>query len=430
MKTVNRWEETILENNQFQDLEELGKNIQDIIDKAVNSRNYQKLNQTINQAVNQAVDTGSEAIKRALHTTVDPEHNARAYETRNDHGYQKPPFGAQQNIRKKEELPALYENPRGYHVSGVLKVVFGGILTGGMGIGLLTTLIIRAFGIGGNLIFGSMAVMGAVLAGGVGLLASGIGNMGKLSRFRRYVKALGEKTYCNLEELSGKVGKSVKYVRKDVRGMIQDGWFREGHMDKKETCLITSSETYRQYEQAQKQLEQRQKEQMPGISSDKKYSRGVQEVLDRGNTFLRQIRSSNDAIPGREISDKIDRMETIIRKIFERVQEHPEIIPDLKKLMNYYLPMTVKLLEAYEDMDRQPVQGENIRSSKREIEDTLDTLNQAFEKLLDSVFRETAMDISSDISVLHSLLAQEGLTEDDFARMKKETGKDHVELTL
>ena len=86
--------------------------------------------------------------------------------------------------------------------------------------------------------------------------------------------------------------------------------------------------------------------------------------------------------------------------------------------MDYYLPMTIKLLDAYEEMDKQPVQGENIQASKKEIEDTLDTLNQAFEKLLDSVFRDVTWDVSSDISVLNTLLAQEGLTNDEFAKMK------------
>ena len=81
-------------------------------------------------------------------------------------------------------------------------------------------------------------------------------------------------------------------------------------------------------------------------------------------------------------------------------------------MMEYYLPTTVKLLEAYEDLDGQPVQGANIISSKQEIEKTLDTLNVAFEKLLDSLFQDTAWDVSSDISVLHTMLAQEGLTED------------------
>ena len=59
-------------------------------------------------------------------------------------------------------------------------------------------------------------------------------------------------------------------------------------------------------------------------------------------------------------------MELIVEKIFERAQKHPEIIPDLKKLMNYYLPMTVKLLDAYEEMDQQPVQGENIQAELEE----------------------------------------------------------------
>ena len=80
---------------------------------------------------------------------------------------------------------------------------------------------------------------------------------------------------------------------------------------------------------------------------------------------------------------------------------------------------SVGSLDAYEDMDGQPVQGENITASKKEIEETIDTLNIAFEKLLDSIFRDTAWDVSTDISVLHTVLAQEGLTEDDFEKMKQ-----------
>ena len=200
--------------------------------------------------------------------------------------------------------------------------------------------------------------------------------------------------------------------------MISRGWFLEGHVDKQETCLITSNETYDQYVATQKQLEER--DARAKDEKNQKISPQVQEVLDKGNEFLRKIRESNDAIPGEEISRKISRMELIIQKIFERAKAHPEIIPDLNRLMDYYLPMTVKLLDAYEDMDSQPVQGENIASSKREIEETIDTLNVAFEKLLDSVFEDTAMDVSSDISVLHTVLAQEGLTENEFDKIRKE----------
>ena len=53
-----------------------------------------------------------------------------------------------------------------------------------------------------------------------------------------------------------------------------------------------------------------------------------------------------------------------------------------------------------------------MQSGKREIEATLDTLNTAFEKLLDDLFQDTMWDVSSDISVLNTMLAQEGLKED------------------
>lgn len=78
--------------------------------------------------------------------------------------------------------------------------------------------------------------------------------------------------------------------------------------------------------------------------------------------------------------------------------------------MDYYLPTTSKLLHAYIDLDRQGIAGENIKSTKKEIEDTLDTVNAAFERLLDSLFEDTAWDISSDISVMKTMMAQEGLT--------------------
>lgn len=224
--------------------------------------------------------------------------------------------------------------------------------------------------------------------------------------------------------------------------MIDKGWFLQGHVDTQETCLITSNETYDQYVSTQKQLEERKRQDEERASHEAELQKQadakarkeaeakerewaeispeVQLVLDKGNDFLEKIRRSNDAIPGEEISRKISRMELIVQKIFERAKAHPEIIPDLNRLMDYYLPMTVKLLNAYEDMDSQPIQGENIASSKKEIEDTIDTLNVAFEKLLDSVFEDTAIDVSSDISVLNTVLAQEGLTEDELTRMRRE----------
>lgn len=396
---------------QNQEWDSLGRSIEEIIDKAINSQNYQELSRNITRTIDRATRTGSDALWRAL----DMSGATKPKETITVEPIRTEPV-------PKNNLPALYGSSNGETTKGILKTVFGGISTI---TGFTFTLISGIFHLVGIATGASLTSipfalgLGALVGGGT-LLSSGIRSLGRVSRYKVYLKALGKNTHIALEKLSRSVGKPVKFVRKELQGMINQGLFLEGHLDHEEQNLITSDETYAHYEQSRLQMEARKQAEaaapkQPSSTPDPK----VQEVLDRGNAYLREIRRCNDEIPGEEISAKISRMEAIVQRIFERAKAHPEIIPDLRKLMDYYLPMTIKLLNAYADMDRQPIQGDTIRVSKQEIDTTLDTLNLAFEKLLDSVFQDTAMDVSSDISVLHTLLAQEGLTGDDFSNTKQ-----------
>ena len=435
-------------------LDDLGNTIENIIDRAVSSQDFQQMNQAIRQALNTAVDTGGDAMRKAVDEAarrkaarnkiveerVDsvPYRAGYSFQNRNRNharGVQQPNvnvyssnLGSTRAPRQQgSQLPALYQNPTGKLAGGICKTVGGGLLTLFGSGGILST------GIAGLVtgVSSILSVLGGIslvgLGGGIWLLSNGIRSITKVSRYEKYLKALGSKTYCELNRLAQVVGKSPKFVRRELKGMIDDGLFLEGHLDEEETSLITSNDAYVHYLEAkQKQAVKKQEEVIQTVRAQKeadtkKRNAQTQEVLDKGNAFIRQLRTCNDAIPGREISDKISRMETLVRKIFDRVETHPEVVPELKKLMDYYLPMTVKLLNAYADMDAQPIQGENIRSSKREIEATLDTLNTAFEKLLDSIFKTTAMDVSSDITVLQTLLAQEGLTEDEFSKLRNKT---------
>ena len=398
--------------NYHQDWDDLGRNIGDIIDRAVNSHDFQRLEQTVRQVVNRAADLGSEAARKSADRSARPASGQRN-------------TNQTTVVERKQDLPVLYGNTNGKTAVGILKIVGGGVFSlvaaAHYIFGVIAEVFLPVFW-GPVQIHTSAFWPLAWLAVGAWLIISGVRTLGKVSRYKTYLRTLGQKTQCTLEKLARSVGKNVKFVRREVQGMIENGLFRQGHLDREQTILITSDETYRNFEQHRLLLEERQRTEASERARAASVTRDprVQEVLDRGNTFIAQIRKCNDDIPGEEISQKIYRMEDIVRRIFARAEEHPEIVPDLKKLMDYYLPMTVKLLNAYADMDAQPIQGENILASKREIEATLDTLNLAFEKILDDLFRDTAMDVSSDISVLNTLLAQEGLTEDELTKLKKQ----------
>lgn len=366
-----------------QELDRLGRRLRDAVDRAVERQDFKELEQDIRRVVDRTVQRF-----QGKNTIVDQ--------------------------TRPQELAKLYRNPSRLNGRAARQLVIG--------LPVLSFSMILLFDgqLGGSPIWGipsQVLIMGLLaLAGGV-LTFLGCRTMSMLERFKKYRGSLGFGTYCSVGVLANEVGKTVEFVRRDLKRMIRKGLFLQGHLNKEGTYLLTSNETYAYYEQSRLQLEERQRQEEASRKAKEAVKQAdpkVQEVLDRGAAFIAQIRKCNDDIPGQEISAKIDRMEHIVRRIFQRVESHPEVVPDLKKLMEYYLPMAVKLLQAYAEMDAQPVQGENIRSTKAQIDATLDTLNLAFEKLLDQIFGDTAMDVSSDISVLNTLLAQDGLTEDDF----------------
>lgn len=337
--------------------------------------------------------------------------------------------------KQKKMLPALYARPTGLQVGGWLLSGIGGITALGCGSAAAICLLAMAFGGAPGATAIAVGILGMCTALFGAVAGVGKGWLGSIRRFRSYVRELGEREYCDIKMLAQQVRKSPRYVVKDLRKMIARGWFREGHLDEGGTCLMVSHNAYHQYtallesrdeqnrneQEARRRAEQEVKEKAAQMrkdeaENDESLPVEVREILKSGEEYLRKIRSCNEAIPGEEISAKISRIEMLVDRIFVRVKEQPDTVSDLHRMMQYYLPTTVKLLEAYEQLDKQPVQGENICNSKREIEKTLDTLNVAFEKLLDSLFQDTAWDVSSDISVLHTMLAQEGLTEEAFKK--------------
>lgn len=136
----------------------------------------------------------------------------------------------------------------------------------------------------------------------------------------------------------------------------------------------------------------------------------VDKVVEEGTAYLRRLRKADEAIENEEISAAIVRMQEVSFRIFAYICDHPQKVGQIRKFMNYYLPTTLKLLDSYDRMSRQDVKGENITQSMTEIERIMQTIVLAFEKQLDALFQDEAMDISTDITVLESMLTQEGIS--------------------
>lgn len=435
-------------NNEWErSLDELNRTIQDAIDH----QNYGRLNQNVTDTIGRAMGEISRGLKNGIRYGNDAMNAAAdnfarrqnqttgGFARRQRQAGNTPPFrnqgeagGFAQN-QGMGSAGSFAQNPNAVQREKILYLKGTAIKVGGIFLaitgylGMIVTLIIGLMLLLGSSVTGwqteinvMAAVMGGFAVAFAGMGIAGTVNACAVSRFGKYVKMLDVREYCDVKELAQRSGRSGKAVVKDLKKMIKKGWFRQGHLDEQETCLMTSNEAYRQYTALMERTRQEKKEKEERAAKEKaefsKLSPEVQKIIEAGDAYVRAIRAANDAIPGEEISEKIARMEMLVDRIFDRVEQKPDTVSDIRKLMDYYLPMTMKLLQAYEDLDAQPVQGENIISSKEEIEKTIDTLNVAFEKLLDDLFQDTAWDVSSDISVLNTMLAQEGLTEDEIRK--------------
>ncbi len=273
-------------------------------------------------------------------------------------------------------------------------------------------------------------VLSAAAATGCGMLARrGRKGRDRLKRFEEYRQVIGDREYIAIRELAEKTGYPEETVRKDLLRMKRDGLLPRATFDLHRTTIMLTDRAFKQYqeaERARKVREQQEGADSAAFSADGSQADAggtadvrqnfdadaVESLIRDGNASILRIRGVNDEIPEEDpMSGKLYRLEDICRRIFTQVRRDPSCAGDCRRLMQYYLPTTEKLIRAYAELSRQPDAGENIVGTRNEILRSMDVINGAFEKLLDQMFQEKAWDIASDINVMKTMMAQDGLTE-------------------
>lgn len=179
------------------------------------------------------------------------------------------------------------------------------------------------------------------------------------------------------------------------------------------SVIASASGKKAQAEEEKAAAEQREKEKQEtekAAAAGTSYSPEVSAILAEGNRALSEMGRLYMSIKDPEVRGKINEIMRITDKIAQDAISDPSDIPQIKKFMNYYLPTTIKLLNAYDRMSAQGIEGENLDKSMKSITDMLDTAIEAYKKRLDSLFANQALDIETDIQVMNTMLAREGLS--------------------
>lgn len=310
------------------------------------------------------------------------------------------------NKKSKNDISKYISKRPAGSISGILYIVFGagGSVIYGSSVGLY----LIANSLFSNFIVGSQVVTGVLVlffVGSVGLLLKGINVRKRVKRFKTYVRVIDDNSYFLIDDLAKFVKEKKSFILKDLRKMIDLGMFLEGHIDEEKTYFMLNDEVYSDYLNLKK-------EQIAKETNKEE----IESTVKIGRNYIEQIKAVKNEFYREEIAIKLDKLGNIADQILNQVEKNPKKAQEVNKFINHYLPITIKLINSYKELNNQVVQGDNIKNAKIQIEKSIDLINNAFENLLDYLFEDVVLDISTDISVLKTLFKQEGLGEEDFKK--------------
>lgn len=405
-----------MNNNDFFDIENQIENAINSAFKYINyaNRKATDIRENIMDNISDTAEDTIHDIKSKFHEGSDSiETKFQKMSEKFEHGVNK--------LNKKEQKEIykyISKKPSGkykgmiYYVLGITGSVAFAISFGACSI--LTMFNSKIIRLGVNMTLGTLFVF---FVGSVILAFRGWKIRKRLERFNKYSDILKGKNYSEISKLSESVSKKNKFVLKDIEKMMSLNMFKEGHISEDKSYFMLGDEVYEEYLNSMKAYSERSKEEADNTVDQDKSELSL--VIENGEKYISEIESVNYSLHGNNICTKLNEMANITRNIIDNVRKNPDNLPLVKKFFNHYLPISLKLIYSYRELNTQTIEGENIRKAKNEIENSIDLINTAFRKLLDNLFEDVVLDVSSDISVLETLFTQEGLTEDDFKKKNK-----------
>lgn len=228
-----------------------------------------------------------------------------------------------------------------------------------------------------------------------------------LRRIALYESVLAGRSFCSLQELAELAGKSPAVVRRDLQKLIGMGKYEDVYLAPDGSRLFSSETAYRLYlaHCAEAEAEASQ----PAAPQP---AAAPQGVLEQCRAFLQDLRAQQSLLQDDAVLQQTRAIEAQTVRVIAWLEKHPEGENQIRRFVSYYMPTTLKLVRTYNEVDPQADSSSVAASIQTDICGILSTINTAFQSLQNNLLKDTAMDVSAEISALETVLAQEGLTQD------------------
>ncbi|MGI6108356.1 MAG: SdpI family protein [Eubacteriaceae bacterium] len=370
--------------------------ITDAFTKAVTTGNFNDLNEQLNTLADSAIGAAGAFLSNSSQALQNYTDNKEEMQRK------------KAEAKRKRELAPMTASPAGT-VSGPVLLICGIVLLLVCAAIAMTAYTLGTMGIG-------LAFLIIPVIASIWMISKGFSLNHRVALFREMKAGFNGEPFVSMQKLQDITGMTDRKTYNTVKEFIAIKYFPKGQLVYRDRYLILSpgAKEYLDKYLKEKEKEEKLQAQQARLTKEFPTLKAASEAIQQTIATIHMTENSRTARNNEEFGTELKSLEATMTHINEYILQNPDHIPNLKNFLGYFLPTVDKLLSTYNTLDAQKLQTSTIKESKKEIEETLESINHAFKRMYDGFFKETAIDVSSDISVMNSLFAKNGLQDPDF----------------
>lgn len=140
-------------------------------------------------------------------------------------------------------------------------------------------------------------------------------------------------------------------------------------------------------------------------------SNNLYDILTEAKNKNSQIEKMIPKIESVELVKDIKEINDSVTKIIETVEKKPEKYKAMNNFFNYYLPVTINILNKYDEIENQRLTTEESKKFMESTQNMIKKINDAFKKQLSNLYQSDMIDTDAEMKVFDSMLKADGFDQ-------------------
>lgn len=143
-------------------------------------------------------------------------------------------------------------------------------------------------------------------------------------------------------------------------------------------------------------------------------SNNLYETLNKAKQDNAKIYAMINKVEPKELQDNIKELHDTATKIIDTISKNPNKLSKATSFFDYYLPVTLRILVKYDDIENQELDDKQTVAFMKKTEEMIAKIEKAFKVQLANLYQSDILDTDAEIKVFEQMLNSEGFGTDDF----------------